>query len=270
MSLLILGILKGIQVREQLQIFMTAIMFFTRIPVPKWAKYSEDYLNKASMYFPLIGWIVGGFAVAAFWLSSFVFPDYISIIISMISTVLLTGAFHEDAFADFCDGFGGGWTQQKILDIMKDSRVGTYAVTGLVFILALKFSLLLRLSEFSDTALFISMIAAHSLSRFAATSIIYTHQYVKENEDSKAKPLAKKMDLKILIVAGFFGLIPLALFDNPLLLLVIIPVFLARYYMAYYFKKWIGGYTGDCLGAVQQVTEVIFYLFINVIIWKFI
>jgi adenosylcobinamide-GDP ribazoletransferase len=257
-------------VKEQSQIFMTAVMYFTRIPVPKWVKYSEDYLNKASMYFPFIGWIVGAIAAGIYWICSLVLPVYISVIISMISSVLLTGAFHEDAFADFCDGFGGGWTQQKILDIMKDSRVGTFAVTGLIFMLGLKFALLLRLAELNTASICISLIAAHSLSRFASTSLIYTHKYVKENEDSKAKPLAKKMSLQSFITAGIFGLVPMFLFPYPLCWIVIIPVFLTSSYFAHYFKKWIGGYTGDCLGAVQQICEVIFYLFMNVILWKFI
>jgi adenosylcobinamide-GDP ribazoletransferase len=222
------------------------------------------------MYFPLIGWIVGGFAAAVYWVCSLALPAYISIIISMISSVLLTGAFHEDAFADFCDGFGGGWTQQKILDIMKDSRVGTFAVTGLIFMLGFKFSLLLEISRHSTYAVLFSLIIAHSLSRLTATSIIYTHRYVKENEDSKAKPLAKKMDIKALLAASVFGLLPLLLANSLLFFLLVIPAFVVRSYMAYYIKKWIGGYTGDCLGAVQQVTEVIIYLFINIILWKFI
>jgi len=244
-------------------------MFFTRIPVPKWIDHSEEYLNKASMYFPLVGWIVGGFAAVLFWAGSLVLPAYIAIIISMIGSVMMTGAFHEDAFADFCDGFGGGWTQQKILDIMKDSRVGTFAVAGLIFMLGLKFALLLKLSEAGMWVTCVSLITAHSFSRFASTSIIYSHQYVKENEDSKAKPLAKKMDISLLIIAGIFGIAPFALFDSYLYLAAIIPVFAARMYFARYIKKWIGGYTGDCLGAIQQIGEVIFYLSI-IIIWKYI
>ncbi|MFO7447018.1 MAG: adenosylcobinamide-GDP ribazoletransferase [Ignavibacteriaceae bacterium] len=255
--------------KKQIKIFFTALMFFTRIPCPKWVDHSEEYLNKSSIYFPFIGWIVGGFSALILWLSSFIFPVSVAIIISMISSILVTGAFHEDGFADVCDGFGGGWTKEKILDIMKDSRIGAYGVIGLILILGIKFSLLYQIFQPGTWIIYIVIIAAHSLSRFAAASVIYTHNYVKENEDSKAKPLAKKMSGTELFIAGIFGLLPLFLFSDYIFLLIIIPVFLARFYLTFYFKKWIGGYTGDCLGAVQQVTEIVFYLSVNVVIWKY-
>lgn len=90
-------------------------MFFTRIPVPKWANYTykPEYLQESSRYFPLIGWIVGGFGGGVFLLFNSASYYTISILTSMIGTILLTGAFHEDGFADFCDGFGGGTTKKK-------------------------------------------------------------------------------------------------------------------------------------------------------------
>ena len=112
--------------KKEVQIFLTAVMFYTRIPVPSWVNHDADYLNKATKYFPLIGWIVGIIAVLVFVGANYLFNPSIAIIISMAASVLLTGAFHEDGFADVCDGFGGGWTKEKILMIMKDSRVGAY------------------------------------------------------------------------------------------------------------------------------------------------
>jgi adenosylcobinamide-GDP ribazoletransferase len=242
-------------------------MYFTRIPCPKWVDHSEEYLNKASMYFPFIGWIVGGFSALILWLSTFVFPLSISIIFSMAASILITGAFHEDGYADVCDGFGGGWTKQKILDIMKDSRIGAYGVIGLILILGLKFSLLYNLNL---GIIYIVLIAGHSLSRFAAVSIIFTQDYVRENEDSKAKPLAKKITVSQFIVAAVFGILPLLFFRNPIFFIVLIPVLLLRSYLVYYFNKWIGGYTGDCLGAAQQLTEIMIYISFAVISWKYI
>jgi adenosylcobinamide-GDP ribazoletransferase len=252
---------------KQIRIFLTAVMYFTRIPCPKWVDHSEEYLNKASMYFPFIGWIVGGFSALILWLAAFVFPLSTSIIFSMVASILITGAFHEDGFADVCDGFGGGWTKQKILDIMKDSRIGAYGVIGLILILGLKFSLLYNLNL---SVIYIAIIAGHSLSRFTAVSIIFTQDYVRENEDSKAKPLAKKMTAPQFIFAAIFGIVPLLLFHSFIFFIVLVPVLLLRSYLVYYFNKWIGGYTGDCLGAAQQLTEIIIYISFAVISWKFI
>jgi adenosylcobinamide-GDP ribazoletransferase len=252
---------------KQLKIFFTSLMFFTRIPCPEWVDYSEEYLNKANMYFPFIGWIVGGSSALIFWMSSLLFPLSICVIISMIASILITGAFHEDGFADVCDGFGGGWTREKILEIMKDSRVGSYGVIGMILMLGTKFTALNQMNVHIIPA---AMIAGHSISRFAAASVIFTHSYCRENEDSKAKPLAKKMTVTELIIAAIFGFLPLLFLGNYIFLFAIIPVFFARQYLTHFFEKWIGGYTGDCLGAIQQVTEVVFYLSIGLISWKFI
>ncbi|MEL7003090.1 MAG: adenosylcobinamide-GDP ribazoletransferase, partial [Bacteroidota bacterium] len=203
--------------RKEIQIFFTAIMFYTRIPCPSWVDHSEEYLNKATRYFPLIGWIVGGVAALVFLGSSYILPSSIAVMLSMISGVLVTGAFHEDGWADVCDGFGGGWTQEKILKIMKDSVVGAYGVIGVTLMLLMKFMLLWEISKvLPPIQLMVVILAAHSLSRFCAVTMIFSHSYVRENEDSKAKPIAKKLPFDNLIIAGAFGIAPLILFQNPL------------------------------------------------------
>ena len=252
--------------KKELQIFLTAIIFYTRIPMPRWVNHDAEYLNKATKYFPLIGWIVGVVAALFFMGANYLFNSSIAIILSMTASVLLTGAFHEDGFADVCDGFGGGWTKEKILLIMKDSRVGAYGVIGLIFMLSTKFYLL---ASFSATQLPFVLIGAHALSRWAAATFILTHQYVRENEDSKAKPVAKQFLVSHFLIASLFGILPLLLFKNAYVFLLIAPVYGMKIYLGWYFKKWIRGYTGDCLGATQQLCEIIFYLSL-LALWKFI
>ena len=259
--------------KKQIHIFFAALMFYTRLPCPKWATHDPHYLNRATVYFPLIGWIVGLLAFLGFWLASLLFSPMIAVIFSMVVSIFTTGAFHEDGFADTCDGFGGGWTKEKILTIMKDSRIGTYGATGLLFILGLKAVSLYEIAWWMDLpGMLFSFITAHSVSRSAAATTLYTHVYCRENDDSKAKPLATKMSLSDLLIVIGLGIIPLILFSiitsKYFLLLIPIPVYLIKMAMAKYFKKWIGGYTGDCLGAIQQVTEVVVYLCL-LIIWKY-
>jgi adenosylcobinamide-GDP ribazoletransferase len=255
-------------IRRQVELFFTALMFYTRIPCPRWVGHSEEMLNKSTIYFPLIGWLVGGVAGFTYWGLSHFFPQNIALLLSMVVSILMTGAFHEDGFADVCDGFGGGWTQERILDIMKDSRLGTYGAAGLGLLLALKFYAL-RTVGFESIHVLRSiipvLIVAHSLSRATALTFIYTHEYARANEDSKAKPVAKKLSLSELAVGLALGLLPLVAYAvwlrNPWLLLVLLPLWGVKAYLARYFQKWIGGYTGDCLGATQQVAEVVVYLF---------
>jgi adenosylcobinamide-GDP ribazoletransferase len=170
--------------KNEIRIFFTALMFYTRIPCPSWIDHSEEYINKATRYFPLIGWIVG--VAAAFVVFSFhyIFPYPVCIILSLATSILITGAFHEDGFADVCDGFGGGWTKEKILNIMKDSRVGAYGVIGLVILFSLKIFTLIELMNADIWYCLKAIVLAHVISRFSAVTMIL-HTNIQE----KMKPV---------------------------------------------------------------------------------
>lgn len=214
-----------------------------------------------------MGWIVGGGTALTYVLLSFILPQPIVIIMSILASILLTGGLHEDGLADVCDGFGGGWNKEKILSIMKDSSTGVYGVIGIVMVMLLKFSALSELDASQIPAL---LIAGHSLSRFTAVTFMYTHQYARAQEQSKSKNIAVKMSFSSLIAAAMFGIFPLFLLKNHVYFLVLIPLSLVKWLLGRYFNKWIDGYTGDCLGAAQQIAEVVFYLFILIAPWKYI
>jgi adenosylcobinamide-GDP ribazoletransferase len=206
-------------------------------------------------------------------LANYLFGDALAVLFSMVATVLLTGAFHEDGFADVCDGFGGGWTKDRILDIMKDSRLGTYGVLGLILLLGIKFFATIQVTADADAVVLIGIfIIAHSMSRFAAIVIIFNHSYARIEESKIGSAVEKGKPLN-LIIAAVFIILPLAglIFytSRYSIAFIVIPVVLLSYYLGRYFKRWIGGYTGDCLGAVQQLTEVLIYLSLF-LIWKFI
>ena len=263
--------------KKQLDIFFTALMFYTRIPCPKNITHDPTYLNKATRYFPLIGYIVGGIGALVFALVYKVFSVELAIIFSLIANILTTGAFHEDGFADVCDGFGGGWTKEKILKIMKDSAIGAYGAIGLVLLFAIKFFAIKSAIDTDGNYAFVVMqslfvfVIVHALSRLTAISIIFTTDYVREDELSKSKPIAKQNTWKEILGAFAFGLAPLMLlvWIEWKFILILIPLIVLRFFTIRYFKKWIGGYTGDCLGAVQQLAEVVIYLSI-IALWKFI
>ncbi len=261
--------------KEEIRIFFTALMFYTRIPCPNDIDHSPDYINKATRYFPLIGWIVGLISFVVFWLSSFLFDPTICVLFSLIAGVLVTGAFHEDGLADAFDGFGGGWTKAKILDIMKDSRVGAFGAIALIFLFGLKFialgSLISKINPSNYLILPLLFISYHALSRLTAINIVFTSHYSREDESSKAKPIAKEHSYKEIVGAYVFGLVPLlvlCLFRWEFCF-VVIPLLFLYIYSKRYFNKWIDGYTGDCLGAVEQVAECVCLLSF-VAIWKFI
>lgn len=181
--------------KEELRIFFTALMFYTRIPCPKNIDHSPEYLNKATRYFPLIGWIVGAISFVVYYLSLIVFDTSLAVLFSLFAGVMITGAFHEDGLADVFDGFGGGWTKEKILEIMKDSRIGTYGVIALIFLFGIKFislhGLLMKIDHTNHLFIALLFITYHSIARFTAMHLVFTSQYSRENEASKAKPIAK-------------------------------------------------------------------------------
>lgn len=249
--------------QNEMRIFLTAVMFFTRIPCPKWVGYSESLLNQASRYFPLVGVLVGLVAALVFQVARCFFPLPVALIVSMTSSIWLTGAFHEDGLSDACDGFGGGWAPENILTIMKDSRVGAYGVIGLWLALSLK---LFSLHSIPEPFIFVSIIAGHSVSRFFAGSFIYSDLYVQQDLQSKVKPLARRMTGRDLAISAVWGLMPLLFYFRLRLLGVFVPLVLAKWLLGRYYRKRLGGYTGDCLGAAQQGFEILFYLGVSALI----
>ena len=245
---------------------MTAVTFFTRIPVSRWATYSQESMNQATSYYPMVGWIVGSFAALVFYCFSFLIPVFPAVVLSTVATVWLTGAFHEDGFADVCDGFGGGWEKERILTIMKDSRVGAFGAIGIFLILLVKVSLL---AEFESAVIPFILISGHSVSRAVSVTSMASLTYVRDNDaDGKAKPIAKALPKKVLLWVAFTGLVPVLMLDSWWYFAVLIPQFALLAVMNRWYEKWIGGYTGDCLGALQQLSEVLFYLCALVIALK--
>jgi len=248
--------------------FLLAVGFFTCFPVPSFADFQEHELNHSAKYFPLVGTLVGMAGAAMLVLASLIFPASIAVLLSMAATIYVTGAFHEDGLADSADGLGGGWDKERILTIMQDSRLGTYGALALFMMLFAKFQLL---SALPAEGLAYVLIAAHALSRLCAVYIMATLSYVKAA--GKAKPLASKVQARDLAVATLFGLLPLVpLYWNVLgnsadvrdfvmlTLSWLLSVGFAGYWWRHKIRRWLGGYTGDCLGAMQQLTELAFYL----------
>ncbi len=255
--------------KKQLHLFFTAVMFFTRIPVPRNSSHNSATLQQSARYFPWVGLVVGGISAVALFLFRLVFSPALSILFSMIICILVTGSFHEDGFADVCDAFGGGWTKEKILSIMKDSRLGTYGVVGLISILSAKFLLLQELFlHYGFLQFSLIYLAAHSTSRLMAVTLMQQYPYVTDPDLSKSKPSAdRKLTFTEMSVAVTGVILPFV-FLNRLFLLAVLPPVLTRIYLGWYFNKWIGGYAGDCAGATQQVCEIFFYIGC-ILIWKF-
>lgn len=242
--------------KNEKTLFLLAISFFTRIPVRLPAEITAEQLNKASRYFALVGLFVGVICALVYAASVEYLPKTIAVLLAMATSILVTGAFHEDGWADVWDGFGGGWTVEQKLNIMKDSRLGTYGAAALFVILLLKFQSLMALAS-----PIVALILANTLSRVVATSLIYNMPYVALDATSKVKPLAQHLSTNSLLVLLLTGLLVSLWFlsiGECILLFVILFIF--RALLSLWFTRQLGGYTGDCLGAAQQSSEIVTYL----------
>lgn len=214
-------------------------------------------------YFVLVGLLCAG----VFWFGSVLFTPLVAAVLSTVFGIKLTGAFHEDGLADTCDGLGGGLTRARTLTIMKDSRLGTYGVLGLVSALLLKISLLAAMPL---SVAIVALIIGHTASRLLCISLIALLPYGGEIEHAKAKPMAQQLTPKQGVIAsGWLVLsiiVVMVLFPSAISqiglgqwLLALGLALVATDYMRRLLRRRLDGYTGDGLGATQQLSEVAIY-----------
>lgn len=252
-------------IKHQWRLWCIALGFFTRIPVKEIPNFQQAWLNQASRYYGLVGLLVGAIAALTWYLTSQLWPVAISVILSMIASVLITGGFHEDGLADTWDGFGGGWSLEQKLTIMKDSRLGTYGALALILAVLLKFQLLVNLTQYSLDWLnlnlvIVALLVGHCLSRVTAVSLIFDQTYVRDIDSSKVKPMTESQSSTEIIVLLLSGLLPLALLPWQLSLLLVAILVVCRQLIVFWYNKQLGGYTGDLLGQAQQISELVIYL----------
>ena len=253
--------------------YLLALQFFTRVPLGErvlgWVGYSPALMRAAIGHLPGVGWLVGAlaalsFAALALWLPETPMALLVAAVLSTALTAGLTGALHEDGLADVADGLGGDHDKARALEIMKDSRVGVYGVLALVLALLSKVSLLALLGQVDLDAACAGLWGAHVVSRFFPLLVIRLLPYAREGEPSKSQPLVAQMSSAGLAVglawnagavALLWALLPDVAWWAPLLAAALAWAWLWRLY-----ARRLQGFTGDCLGATQQVCEIAFYL----------
>ena len=252
-----------IRMTHELRLFFIAMQFLTRVTVPRWVGFEPDWLNQSARYFPAVGLCVGGVGAAVLWSGSALFPASVAVGLSMLATVLLTGAFHEDGLADTCDALGGAVSRTRALEIMKDSRIGTYGAAGLVLMLGLKAAALVALTAWPLSMAVPALLLAHTASRTGAVLLIRFLPYAGDVAHAKAKPLAQRISITGASVAGVWpvGLaLGLVLWSPALAPAVACALLASSIGIWVCGRRWharLGGYTGDTLGATQQISELL-------------
>ncbi|MBK5927837.1 adenosylcobinamide-GDP ribazoletransferase [Rhodobaculum claviforme] len=250
--------------REERAVFLLTVQFLTRLPVRDPDLWSPARMARIPAWFPAVG-VLTGAVMAAVWLGAgALWPPVLAALLAVAAGLLLTGAFHEDGFADACDGLGGGATRERALEIMRDSRLGTYGAAGLGLMLAGR---VVALAAMPPVAGAVALVAGQATSRASAVLAIATGRYARDH--GTAKPVQEGVtpaDLGLALGTAA-AVAALALWALPpgALLAGLGGMVLGHLAMRAYYERRLGGYTGDCLGAVQQCSEVGFLL--GVLAW---
>lgn len=243
------------------QAFWLAVGFLTRVPMLARIDYCQRLMNQSSLYFPLVGLLLGAFYSGAFGVLQLWFAPGVSILLVMILHLWITGAFHEDGLADSVDALGGGYTVEKRLAIMKDSRIGTYGTVALVMALGLKAALLLE-----SPSVWLALLLAPAVSRLTPLLLMGYLPYVTDTDQSKSKPVADGFSRRRLALAAAFTSV-VALVASFWLHFLLLWCLLATLGVAVlwgrYLRSQLGGYTGDTLGASVILSELVLLLLIS-------
>mgnify|MGYP005753001695 CR=1 FL=1 len=241
------------------RLFQVALQYFTRLPVPPMREFDPAWLNQSARYFPLVGWVVGGLSALVFWLASDVWNGAIAAGLALAVSALLTGAFHEDGLADSFDALGGSVDRERALEIMRDSRIGSYGSLGLLLNTGLRWAALASLAAGMGA---LALLLLHPAARGGAATLMGRLDYVR-HDDSKAKPVATPQPAKALRWMLCWALLPTALLGwfAPLAALAgLLAVAAVHAWCRRWYRSRLGGYTGDALGACEQLGETAYLL----------
>src|SRR6267378_6575703 len=231
--------------------FLVAVQFLTRLPVPRSLNSSETDIGKAAAFFPLVGVIVGGGAALVFVVLQRILPLPASLFCAIGFAAFITNGFHEDGLADSFDGFGGGWTNDRVLEIMRDSRIGTYGALALIFVILGKLNFL---SSLPTGQIWRWLIVAHTASRWTILPLCAWLPYARA--EGQGKLVARQVGILEIIIGTVTLLLVLILLPWQAALVALLATSLVTLLSGLYFRARIEGITGDCLGAVNQLTEV--------------
>jgi adenosylcobinamide-GDP ribazoletransferase len=222
-----------------------------------------DWLSRSAKYMPLVGALIGAIAGGVVMATAIVFPDPLPIVLGLATAIVITGALHEDGLADTIDAFGGAKTREHCLEIMKDSRIGTYGTLALIIVLALKAAALLPLGYSMAARV---LIAGHASARLASVLALSALPYASPG-NAKVGEKTSALRPSEVVVAIVLGLMPAFLvLDLTTAVISLAFAFVTAAAVAMIAKRKIGGYTGDVLGAIEQVYEATFFIFAAAVI----
>jgi adenosylcobinamide-GDP ribazoletransferase len=254
------------RLRFEARLWLTALEFLTRIPIPATAHFDPAWMSRCVRYFPWVGVLIGACGALVWWALQPMLSPWLAGALAFTATALITGAFHEDGLSDYVDGIGGGQTREQTLTIMKDSRVGSFGALALILVTLIKIAALTNLPIIDGV---IALVFAHTTARACAVTVMAALPYARDDATSKVKPVAMGVTWAEVVVA-WLPTVALIAFTATLatacglrsftafaLLAAMLSAGIITTLLALQMKRRLGGYTGDALGAAEQCAEAV-------------
>jgi len=251
---------------HEFRLFLVALQFLTRLPVPAFREFDPAWLHASARWFSAVGLVVGGLVALALWGAALLWPAAVAVVVALGLGIALTGAFHEDGLADTWDALGGVVPRKRALLIMKDSRLGSYGALALGVGLGAKALALHAVVTDSLALALVALPLVHAWARAGTVVLIAVMRYGGDEAHAKAKPLATRVDGSAVVVAGLTCALASAaalyagLLSGGALAAVVAACALATAATGWWLQRRLGGYTGDGLGATEQHAELAAWL----------
>ncbi len=247
--------------------FLNALRFMTIVPVPSSeTAIAPDWLSRCARYFPVVGIGVGLVSAVVLLLADRIWSPVVASLLAVAASILVTGALHEDGLADTADGLGGGSSVEKRLAIMKDSRIGTYGTLALAFSLSLRVAALADMPSWTAAA---ALISAHAAARITPAFVMNALPYAGDTAAMKVSYVDASVsthDRRFALVVVLCALLPLAFISILSLISGLLVGAALAAAVTYWARQRINGYTGDVLGAIEQMFEIGFLLGVAAVI----
>ena len=246
--------------RREVALFVTAVQLLTRVPTPQLEGFQPNWVARSARYYPLVGALVGGAAALALLGAAQLWTGALPALLAVGAGILLTGAFHEDGLADAADGLGGGLTRERRLQIMRDSRIGSYGALALGLVLGAK---VLALAEMPTGTAAAALVACHAGGRAAAVVLMRLHPYAGERERAKLGPTAEGVtsgDTAVAVAVAILAAVSVLWHAPEAAAVGVTAGAAAAAAMGWWARRAIGGWVGDTLGAAEQAFEAAFLL----------
>ncbi|KMT20935.1 adenosylcobinamide-GDP ribazoletransferase [Clostridium cylindrosporum] len=247
-----------------MRVFLLILQFMTRIPVKKNLDVTREDFARGAIYFPIIGLIIGFVVAGSIYISNMIFSPYLTALIGVIVHTFITGAIHLDGFSDTCDGIFSGRSKERILEIMKDSRLGTFGGVGLILLILLKWTLyfetinMLKVKSMWLYPLFIVVLLAPVVARSIVLFFMYKRKYARENE-GLGDLFIGKISIRELFINQVFMAIIVSSISYKIMLIYVLTL-LVMICFRKYIEGILNGITGDILGCSIEISEVVFMI----------